>query len=131
MENFRCFAGPHEVALKPLTLLVGENSSGKSSFLAAVRLAWDARGAPPEVDIFNSNPFGLGGYAQLASHNRARTARMFRLGFAYGAKIGESTVPVSVETGFRELNARSRIAFTRTSVTDMWVERRYATDGRV
>lgn len=31
MENIRCFAGRHVVDLAPLTLLTGENSSGKTA----------------------------------------------------------------------------------------------------
>ncbi len=34
LENVRCFDKPLKLTLKPLTLLVGENSSGKSTFLA-------------------------------------------------------------------------------------------------
>ena len=41
LEDFRCFAGRHEVPIRPLTLLVGENSTGKTSFLAGVRAALD------------------------------------------------------------------------------------------
>ena len=37
LEDFRCFAGRNEVPIRPLTLLVGENSTGKTSFLAAAR----------------------------------------------------------------------------------------------
>ena len=32
MENFRCFRERQDVRLAPLTLLVGENSTGKTSF---------------------------------------------------------------------------------------------------
>ncbi len=40
-QNFRCFAKRQVVRLAPLTVLVGENSSGKSTLLAAIRLAAD------------------------------------------------------------------------------------------
>ena len=33
LKNYRCFDDTGEVALKPLTFLLGKNSSGKSSFL--------------------------------------------------------------------------------------------------
>lgn len=39
LDDVRCFAGRHEVPLAPLTVLAGENSSGKSTFLAATRIA--------------------------------------------------------------------------------------------
>ena len=33
LKNYRCFEDTGDISLKPLTLLVGANSSGKSSFL--------------------------------------------------------------------------------------------------
>ena len=64
-EGIRCFYSRQEVPLAPLTLLVGENSTGKSTALALIRLAWDlVRGKDPE---FNEEPFLLGAYDQIAS----------------------------------------------------------------
>ena len=74
LEDFRCFAGRNEVPIRPLTLLVGENSTGKTSFLAAVRTAYD-RDAPD----FNERPFHLGSYDQIANH-RADPAKGFVVG---------------------------------------------------
>ncbi len=73
LENFRCFAGRNEVPIRPLTLLVGENSTGKTSFLAAVRAAEDLRsGSAPE---FNEEPFKLGSYDQIANYRGGRAGR--------------------------------------------------------
>lgn len=82
LENYRCFAGYTEVPLRPITLLVGENSSGKSSFLAAVRLAWDCgsghnQGQGPD---FNEEPFLLGAYRQIATANGKGSSSQFVLG---------------------------------------------------
>lgn len=66
LENFRCFVAPREIPLAPLTFLVGGNSSGKTSFLAAVRLAWDAAASGKAPD-FNKYPFELGSYYDIAS----------------------------------------------------------------
>ena len=41
LENFRCFREKQTARLAPLTLLVGENSTGKTSFLALIRALWD------------------------------------------------------------------------------------------
>jgi hypothetical protein len=46
LENVRCFAGEHTVRIRPLTILVGENSSGKSTFLAALSAVCDPVGFP-------------------------------------------------------------------------------------
>ena len=73
LEDFRCFAGRNEVPIRPLTLLVGENSTGKTSFLAAVRAAHDLRsGDGPD---FNEEPFRLGSYDQIANYRGGRTGR--------------------------------------------------------
>lgn len=68
ITNLRCFRETGNVPIRPLTLLVGENSTGKSTFLAALRAAWDlANGGG--VD-FNEEPFGLGSFDDLV--HRAR-----------------------------------------------------------
>jgi predicted ATPase len=65
-ENIRCFSTEQSVPLAPLTLLVGENSSGKSTVLALVRLAWDLALKPAHPD-FNEEPFQLGAHDQILS----------------------------------------------------------------
>ena len=73
LEHFRCFADRIEVPIRPLTLLVGENSTGKTSFLAALRAAHDLRsGATPD---FNEEPFHLGSYDQIANYRGGRAGR--------------------------------------------------------
>lgn len=74
LEDFRCFANPSEpIPIRPLTLLVGENSTGKTSFLAAVRAAYDLRiGQSPD---FNEKPFHLGSYDQIANFRGGREGR--------------------------------------------------------
>ena len=82
LEDFRCFAGRHEVPLRPLTLLVGENSTGKTSFLAAVRaifLLWREGKAD-----FNYAPFQLGTFNEIANFRGGKSGRgaAFHLGFS-------------------------------------------------
>ena len=68
VKNIRCFHGEHSARIAPITLLVGENSSGKSTFLALVRIAWDlCVGHREEID-FNEEPFILGSFDQIASY---------------------------------------------------------------
>ena len=42
LKDYRCFHEEQTARLAPLTLLVGENSTGKTSFLAMIRALWDA-----------------------------------------------------------------------------------------
>ncbi len=86
LENVRCFRSRQEISLRPLTLLVGENSTGKSTFLAATRLAVDLGGMMSMPD-FNQEPFILGAYDQIASYfgGRAGRAKHFTIGFGTSA----------------------------------------------
>jgi predicted ATPase len=82
IRNFKCFLATGDVPLRPLTVLVGENSTGKSSFLAAARLAWDLAHSQRRVD-FNEEPFLLGAFDQIAHFRggRAGRAQTFEIGF--------------------------------------------------
>ncbi len=83
-ENVRCFFTPQSAPLRPMTLLVGENSSGKSTFLALVRLAWDLCQGISPLDL-NEEPFLLGAYDQIASSRRGRSGRAQQ--FCIGVEI--------------------------------------------
>ncbi len=84
-EGIRCFFQHHICQLKPITLLVGENSSGKTTFLALTRIAWDVTGGNLIEDIFNEEPFLLGSFDQIASLRGGRAGRA--KSFTIGAKI--------------------------------------------
>jgi len=79
-KNFRGFQNQPMVKLRPITLLVGENSAGKSSFLAGMKYAHDffhGFGAAS----FNNDPFQLGTFSQIAHFRGGRggRARDFRI----------------------------------------------------
>jgi hypothetical protein len=87
-EGVRCFHSLHACPLKPITLLVGENSSGKTTFLALNRIAWDIAEGDLGEDIFNEEPFMLGSYDQIASFRggKAGRAKSFTVGFDIALK---------------------------------------------
>ena len=74
LTNVRCFADPAPVRIAPLTILVGENSTGKSSFLALQRATLDLIGGQGDVN-FNKDPFFLGAYDQIAHYRGGRGGR--------------------------------------------------------
>lgn len=80
-EGIRCFPTRQDVPIRPLTILLGENSSGKTTFLALYR-ALTAMAAAPQPVSFNEPPFLLGAYDQIASYRggRAGRVRSFSLG---------------------------------------------------
>jgi hypothetical protein len=74
VKSFRCFARRQELPLGRITLLVGENSAGKSSFLAAIRLAWAVSHGYESPD-FNEEPFALGSYRDIANFRGGKAGR--------------------------------------------------------
>jgi hypothetical protein len=84
VEGVRCFHDEQSAPLRPITLLVGENSTGKTTFLALVRIAHDLCQGEPEVD-FNLEPFLLGSYDQVASYRGGRGGRV--KSFTIGAQV--------------------------------------------
>src|SRR5215210_2683656 len=100
IENVRCFRGRHEVHLAPLTILVGENSTGKSTLLAATRIASDL-GTEHDLD-FNEKPFLLGGYDQIASSigPRGKRAEVFAIGAVNEIQVARQVSPALVMAEF-------------------------------
>lgn len=81
LQDVRCFQHYHEVAIRPLTFLIGENSSGKTTFLAA--LAAVLRREPfPYAPGLADQPYGITSFDAIASHHggAAGRATSFSLG---------------------------------------------------
>ena len=74
LRNFRCFREEQTARLAPLTLLVGENSTGKTSFLAMLRALWDAM-YQTGVPDFKEEPYDLGSFDEIAYLPGIRKAR--------------------------------------------------------
>ena len=72
LKNFRCFREEQTASLAPLTLLVGENSTGKTSFMALIRALWDAAYVQAIPD-FKEPPYDLGSFDDVV-HNRSGRA---------------------------------------------------------
>lgn len=109
LEGVRAFRDRTEVPLGKLTLLVGENSTGKSTVLACVRLAWDMLNRPAVPLNLNEEPFELGTFDSIAHYHggRGKRAKQFTIGagvesrlvsatrrkppYAYGTRVVETT----------------------------------------
>ncbi len=84
LKNFRCFREEQTARLAPLTLLVGENSSGKTSFMALIRALWDVAVVSQNPDLnFKEDPYDLGSFDEIVHHRGARGGRekTFKAGF--------------------------------------------------
>ncbi len=71
VKNYRAFGEDEQTArLTPLTLLVGENNTGKTSFMALLRALWDVAYGEA-VPNFQEEPFDLGSFNDIV-HNRGK-----------------------------------------------------------
>ena len=88
LRNFRCFGNRQTARLRPLTLLVGDNSTGKTSFLAAVRAIWDAVYQQTEPD-FRASPYDLGAFREIVfSEGDDEGGATFEIGFSGSSRRG-------------------------------------------
>lgn len=65
IQNFKAFGSTQRVPLKPITLLFGPNSSGKSSIIHALALSYEmqARGTVDVGEVaFQGGRINLGGF---------------------------------------------------------------------
>ncbi len=81
LADFRCFSGHHSARLAPLTVLAGENSTGKTSFMALVRALWGLV-HNNEVPDFKEQPYDLGNFQEIAHYRGgpAKKALQFEAG---------------------------------------------------
>jgi AAA ATPase-like protein/AAA domain-containing protein len=91
IENIRSFAGRHDIPVYPLTLLVGENSSGKSTFLAALSAVSD-RSSFPGAASLNKDPYDLGGFETIATYKGGKAGRAKKFGLGYSVNDRDPTV---------------------------------------
>ncbi len=103
-QGIRCFSAKQDAVIRPLTLLVGENSSGKSTFLALCNSAPSIILALATEMSFNDPPFLLGAYDQIASYRRGGQAESFSIAFVVEGcgKIEASFVPVTGQPSLKK-----------------------------
>lgn len=96
LDGVRCFSQPTWVPIRPVTILVGENSSGKSTVLALVRIVWDVilSGMDPN-DAFNEAPFAFGSFEHIVTYVGGRSGKRadFRIGLKFDADLPTRTHP--------------------------------------
>ena len=108
LENFRCFYKEQTVPLAPLTLLVGDNSTGKTSLMAMVRILWDTMYGDKYPD-FKEEPYDLGTFEDIA-HNRGGRGgktKQFQVGFTtdkckFQAQFGKNgAAPILISRSYQ------------------------------
>ncbi|MFZ5823346.1 MAG: AAA family ATPase [Bacillota bacterium] len=115
LENVRTFDGEHQIPLRRLTVLTGENSSGKSTLMGMVSTMGSESGFPFDPK-FDAQPYNLGSFDTIATFKGGRygRAKHFTVGFeADGPEKGTTrTVRARYESD------QGRVSLANLSVND-------------
>jgi AAA ATPase domain len=127
IRNFRCFQDIPLVDIRPITLLVRENSTGKTSFLSALRFAHELfqRGTNPS---FNKDPYSLGSFKEIAHFRGGRAGRADEFSFYLSSsvrlprpRVGEdATAEVCIV--LREVDSQPAISSIELSAAEYTVD---------
>ena len=124
LENFRCFREKQEARLAPLTLLVGENSTGKTSFMALIRALWDVA-FDGKIPNFKEEPYDLGSFDEIVHHRGGRAGRadQFEAGFMID-RLGRETSDniFHFQATFRQKGAAPVPVKRRLAQDPRWIE---------
>lgn len=135
LENFRCFREGPPARLAPLTLLVGENSTGKTSFMAMIRALWEVA-YEQRIPDFKEDPFDLGSFEEIAHHKNynGRPADRFSAGFEIASRPAAkgNTLPYYFKTTFARsgtipVPTRRLVSRGTTSIEETYEDRRIST----
>ena len=125
MEEVRCFAERQQFDIRPLTFLVGENSTGKTTMLACFQALANylKRG---EMD-FNSQPYALGIFRDIVRNSKKRE-KAFRLGFV--VEGDSENVEYTVEFVQKRDGVEPAIASIKIKFTDGEIVFKYEDTGK-
>jgi len=79
LKDVRCFEGRKEFNIRPITFLLGENSTGKSTVLGCFQALSDYMFSGRGID-FNNEPYQMGAFVDMARKTRS-SDQNFELGF--------------------------------------------------
>lgn len=108
LEDVRCFAGPQMVRIRPLTFLVGENSTGKSTVLGCMQAVADyMAGMDLEID-FNRHAYEMGSFREVVRRSDP-LIQSFKLGLVWCRDDGREAATYTLEMHEREGGARAAV----------------------
>ena len=119
LKDYRCFREKQVARLAPLTLLVGENSTGKTSFLAIIRALWELAN-DYRIPDFKEEPYDLGSFDEIAHFRGGRGGRAetFVAGFS-------TTRPNSQKGTSKPLSKKFDATFGKDGAVPVPVGRRF------
>ncbi len=126
LENFKAFAEEQNIKLRPITLIYGQNSSGKSSILQSLLLlkqTIDHSENPQTLVLPKGNLVDLGGVREFINAHDVNKKFSFRITFAVDQSINKLSstfskalrkmkiekVGLNVQMGYDEKNSSARL----------------------
>ena len=125
LQDVRCFEGERRVPLRPITLLVGENSTGKTTLLGCYAALHHMLSGWEDsftfIEDFNKEPFAMGSFRDIVRLRRGRGGRIneFKLGFALDAERSGPSYSDLTAT-FRESGSQPIVSSVRFAFSDGW-----------
>ena len=118
LESVRCFHGEQRARLRPITLLVGENSTGKTTFLGCygvLHQLLSARWFSIARGDFNQEPFSMGSFRDIVRSRRSPGGRIdeFKLGLAAVPANGTGMPPYLTRITFSEEGSQPIVSSVR------------------
>ncbi len=114
MEEVRCFAGKQTLKIRPLTFLVGENSTGKTTALACFHIFANflcGRGLDFNEKPSNAHPYSMGTFREIVRNSKNKE-KVFKLGFS--SEYAKDRIEWKAE--FTERKGRTEPIVSSTSV---------------
>lgn len=131
VRDVRCFSGRQEFNIRPLTFLVGENSTGKTTALGCLHIVHDyIRGKKTGLD-FNVKPYEMGAFSDIVRRSIPRKTN-FGIGIEILTKDSKEPVEYSLvfaakEQGSEPIILKQNIRTTKGEIS--FSENEQKTDG--
>ena len=136
LQDVRCFQDEQRGRLRPITLLVDENSTGKTTFLGCYRVLhrmFSMRGIGELLD-FNEEPFAMGSFRDIVRSRRGPSGRIheFKIGLRVDPASEDGLSPYELSVAFREKGSEPVASSLRFQFdSDAFLELRSGEDGTV
>ena len=122
LRDVRCFGGKHKFDIRPLTFLIGENSTGKSTILGCFQVLGNLSIFKVHLETqidFNFEPYQMGTFTDIARRSTPKTED-FQLGIEYGITKKRAQLSLTLterRTGSEPIISQIRWAFKECKIT--------------
>ena len=131
VRDYRCFAGSEVAHIAPLTLLVGDNGTGKTSLMAMLRVMLGIAYSDHMPD-FKEPPYDLGSFDEIIYHSGGRGERPDQFGatLQVTTKTGsKQTSTVAIDVDFANYLSAPVPRRRRISKGKYWMEQSFSESG--